>query len=63
MRFVINKATGTTFWHSVIELEIKNVQFVFDVLADGAMPPPDHQYMRCQMIFDVKMEDFHWPGL
>eukprot|EP00804_Cyclotella_cryptica_P005997 CCRYP_000237-RA/>CCRYP_000237-RA protein AED:0.44 eAED:0.44 QI:0/-1/0/1/-1/1/1/0/111 len=27
-------------------------------MADGAAPPPDHQFIRCHMIFDVKMEDF-----
>ena len=30
----------------------------FDVLLDGVAPPSDHQYMKCHMIFDVKMEDF-----
>ena len=30
----------------------------FDVLADGVAPPADHQYIRCHMIFDVKLEDF-----
>jgi hypothetical protein len=30
----------------------------FDVFADGVVPPADHQYIRCHMIFDVKMEDF-----
>ncbi|KAL7474093.1 hypothetical protein ACHAW6_000086 [Cyclotella cf. meneghiniana] len=38
---------------------MKNVRDAFDILADGIAPPPDHQYMRCHMIFDVKMEDFH----
>ncbi|KAL7474158.1 hypothetical protein ACHAW6_000149, partial [Cyclotella cf. meneghiniana] len=56
--YAINKATGTTIWYDTIELEMKNVWVAFDVLADGVMPPSDHQYMRCYMIFDVKMEDF-----
>ena len=30
----------------------------FDVLLDGVAPPSDHQYMKCHMIFDVKMEVF-----
>ena len=30
----------------------------FDILLDGAAPPPDHQFICCHMIFDVKMEDF-----
>ncbi len=36
---MINKATGSTFWHNVTELEMKNVWDAFDVLADGGMPP------------------------
>ena len=56
--YAINKATGTSFWCDVIELEMKNVWVAFDVLADSVVPPSDHQYMRCHMIFDVKMEDF-----
>jgi hypothetical protein len=37
---------------------MKNVHVAFDILADSVAPPPDHQYIQCHMIFDVKMEDF-----
>jgi hypothetical protein len=37
---------------------MKNVHVAFDVLADGVVPQTDHQYIRCHMIFDIKMEDF-----
>ncbi|KAL7475334.1 hypothetical protein ACHAW6_001255, partial [Cyclotella cf. meneghiniana] len=37
---------------------MKNVQVAFDVLPDGVTPPSDHLFMKCQMIFDIKMEDF-----
>eukprot|EP00804_Cyclotella_cryptica_P021846 CCRYP_000810-RA/>CCRYP_000810-RA protein AED:0.27 eAED:0.27 QI:0/0/0/1/1/1/2/0/468 len=56
--YAINHATGTTFWCDAIEKEMKNVCVAFDVLADGVAPPAVHQYIRCHMIFDVKMEDF-----
>ncbi len=56
--YAIDKATGTTFWHDAIKKEMRNVCVAFDVLKDGAAPPPDHQLMHCHMIFDVKMEDF-----
>ncbi len=56
--YLINKATGTSFWHDAIELEMKNVRVAFDVLPDGVATPSDHQYMKCHMIFDIKMEDF-----
>ena len=54
----IGKATGTFLWRDVIELEMKNVWLAFDVLLDGVAPLSDHQYLKCHMIFDVKMEDF-----
>ena len=56
--YAFDKATGTSFWRDAIKLEMKNVQVAFDVLPDGVAPPSDHQYMKCHMIFDVKMEDF-----
>ncbi|KAL7474136.1 hypothetical protein ACHAW6_000130 [Cyclotella cf. meneghiniana] len=37
---------------------MKNVQVAFDILPDGVASPLDHQYRKCHMIFDVKMEDF-----
>ncbi|KAL7487495.1 LOW QUALITY PROTEIN: hypothetical protein ACHAW6_013084 [Cyclotella cf. meneghiniana] len=60
--YAINKATGTTFWHDVIELEMKIFWVAFDVLMDGVESPSDFQYMRCHMIFDGKMEIFHCPA-
>eukprot|EP00804_Cyclotella_cryptica_P022274 CCRYP_018116-RA/>CCRYP_018116-RA protein AED:0.39 eAED:0.39 QI:0/-1/0/1/-1/1/1/0/189 len=56
--YAINRAIGTTFWPDAIEKEMKNVHVVFDVLSDSVAPPADHQYIRCHMIFDFKMEDF-----
>ncbi|KAL7478822.1 hypothetical protein ACHAW6_004576 [Cyclotella cf. meneghiniana] len=41
---------------------MKDVQVAFGVLADGFSPPSDHQYMKCHMNFDVKM-DFHHKAL
>ena len=61
----IDKATGTTLWRDAIEKEMQNVRVAFNVLPDGVAPPPDHQFIRCHMIFDVKMEGFFVarPGL
>ena len=56
--YAIDKATGTTFWHDAIEKEMQNVHVAFDILGDGVVPPLDHQYICCHMIFDVKMENF-----
>ena len=38
---------------------MKNVHIAFEVLGGGVAPLPDHQYIHCHMIFDIKMEDFH----
>eukprot|EP00804_Cyclotella_cryptica_P003442 CCRYP_002082-RA/>CCRYP_002082-RA protein AED:0.34 eAED:0.34 QI:0/0/0/1/0/0/2/0/164 len=56
--YAIIKATGTTFWRDAIKKEMTNVRVAFDKLADGAAPPPDHQFICCHMIFDVKIENF-----
>ena len=56
--YALNTATGTSFRCEAIEKEIKNVPVAFDVLNDGIVPPLNHQFMHCHMIFDVKMEDF-----
>ena len=40
--YAIDKATGTTFWRDVIELEMRNMRIVFDLLADGVASPPHH---------------------
>ena len=37
---------------------MKNVRIAFKILKDGEQPPPGHQFIRCHMIFDIKMEDF-----
>jgi hypothetical protein len=32
--------------------------YSFDILQDGSLPPQDYQFVRCHMVFNVKMEDF-----
>ncbi|KAL7481226.1 LOW QUALITY PROTEIN: hypothetical protein ACHAW6_006900 [Cyclotella cf. meneghiniana] len=56
--YKIVKAICTTFWCNAFKLQMKNVHVAFDVLADGVMIPPDHQHMRCHMIFDIKIKVF-----
>ena len=51
----IDKETGTTFWYDAIQLEMKNVKIAFNILDDGQVVPPGHQYMDCHIIFDLKM--------
>ena len=37
---------------------MKNVKVAFKILDDGEMAPRDHQFVKCHMIFDFKMENF-----
>eukprot|EP00804_Cyclotella_cryptica_P014742 CCRYP_021053-RA/>CCRYP_021053-RA protein AED:0.33 eAED:0.33 QI:0/0/0/1/0.33/0.25/4/0/339 len=54
----IDKRSGNTFWADAIAEEMKNVRVAFKILDDGERPPPGFQFIRCHMIFDIKMEDF-----
>ncbi|KAL7484261.1 hypothetical protein ACHAW6_009903 [Cyclotella cf. meneghiniana] len=55
--YAIDATTGTSCWRDATEKE--DVCVAFDVFQDGTAPPPDHWYVRCHMIFHVKMEDFY----
>ena len=37
---------------------MKNVKVAFKILNDGEMALRDHQFIKCHMIFDIKMENF-----
>ena len=54
----INKENGNTLWADVIATYMKNVKVAFKILDDGEMAPRGHQFVKCHMIFDIKMEDF-----
>ncbi len=38
---------------------MKNVQVTFDLLDNITQPPDEYQSVRCQVIFDMKIEDFY----
>ena len=44
-------------WVDAITKEMKNVRVAFDIREKGDSPPVGHQFIKCHMIFDVKMED------
>ena len=52
------KENGNTLWADAIATETKNVKVSFNILNDGEMAPRDHQFVKCHMIFDIKMENF-----
>eukprot|EP00804_Cyclotella_cryptica_P030525 CCRYP_020633-RA/>CCRYP_020633-RA protein AED:0.28 eAED:0.28 QI:0/0/0/1/0/0/4/0/472 len=53
----IDIRNGNTFWTDAIAKEMKNVRVAFKILDDGEGPPPCFQFIRCHVIFDIKMED------
>ena len=54
----IDKKHRNTFWVDTIAKEMKNVRVAFKILEDNEKPQPGFQFIRCHMIFDIKMEDF-----
>ena len=52
-----DKKNGNTLWADAIAKEMRNVRIAFDIREKGASPPVGHQFIKCHMIFDVKMED------
>ena len=53
----LEKENGNTLWDDAIATEMKNVKVSFKILDDGEMAPQDHQFVKCHMIFDIKMEN------
>jgi hypothetical protein len=42
--------------------EMQNLRIAFKILNGDASVPPTYQYIRCHMIFEVKMKDFHYKA-
>ena len=52
----IDKQNGNTYWQDAIVKEMKKVKPAFKVLEQGdALPNRNYQFVKCHMIFDVKM--------
>jgi hypothetical protein len=52
----LDKRTGTTLWQDAIAKEMANVAPAFKILEHGAANPIGHQFIRCHLIFDVKLD-------
>jgi hypothetical protein len=48
-----------TLWQDTIRKEMNNVRIAFKVLHGEEDIPPTYQEIRCHMIFELNMEDFH----
>ena len=49
---------GDKCWTDIIEIEINAVKASFRVLEDGEAVPNGYQFVRCCIMFDIKIEDF-----
>jgi hypothetical protein len=54
----INKQNGNTLWADAIGKEMKDVRIAFKCLNPGERTPLDYKWVKCQMIFDIKIEYF-----
>jgi len=57
----IDVDTKTTFWHDTIKKEMINNRAAFKFLEEDENVPVGYKWIRCHMIFDVKM-DFTWKA-
>ena len=56
--YSIEEKSGNTFWQHGIQKVMENVKIAFQTISKGEKPPNVFQYVHCQMVFDIKMEDF-----
>jgi hypothetical protein len=54
----IDKRNGNTLWAGTIAKEMKDVHIAFKCLNLGKRTPLDYKWIKCYMIFDIKIEDF-----
>jgi hypothetical protein len=52
----INKETRTTFWRDAIHKEMKNNRLAFQFLEEGETVPIGYKWIKCHMIFNIKMD-------
>ena len=55
---MLDKSNGNTLWSDYITKEMTNAKVEFKILDDNESIPRNHQFVKCHMIFDVKMDNF-----
>ena len=53
----LDKKDGNTLWDDYISKEMNSVRVAFDIRGKGGIPPPGYQFIKYNMVFNVKMED------
>ena len=54
----LDKENGNDPWWKAIQKEMSAVKVAYKILEDNDKPPIGSQYMKCCMVFSIKMEDF-----
>ena len=54
----LDKEKGNDLWWKAIQKEKSAVKVAFKILDDDEKPPIGPQFMKCHMVFSIKMEDF-----
>ena len=52
----LDRLNGNTLWMDALAKEMANVRVAFKILDDGADPPPGYQFMKCHIIWDIKLD-------
>jgi hypothetical protein len=52
----VDKETRTTFWRDAIHKEMENCRVAFKILDEDEVAPVGFKFIKCHMIFDVKMD-------
>jgi hypothetical protein len=53
----LGKKNQDTYWEDAIAKEMKEVKVTFKILKPEEHEPVNYQFMKCHIIFDIKMED------
>jgi hypothetical protein len=55
----IDRELGSnTLWQDAIAKEMNAVRVAFKILDDNQEPPVGYQFMKCHMVFDIKLDGF-----
>jgi hypothetical protein len=52
----IDRQTNTSYWKDAIHKEMSNNRLAFRFLDEGENVPVGYKWIRCHMIFDIKMD-------
>ena len=54
----IDKENGSTLWGDEMAKEMSNVRVAFHIMKSGQSAPSGYQFLRCHVIWDVKLDSF-----